>query len=141
MSFPNNQQSNLFSRRAIFGYLLAFAIFSIWIIISLEQDKNRLIDKGVVVIGMVYQVGPNSRSGSWYKYFYYYNNSRYDSEYSHVEIPLSQIRHIKQSQKPILVILDSLQPEFSKPLILKEDFRKYNLPFPDSMAWIYDYEK
>lgn len=37
------------------------------------------------------------------------------------------------------VVYDSLHPEISKILITPTDFKKYNIPFPDSLNWVKQY--
>ena len=89
--------------------------------------------------GTVIGVDLKGRPGNFIKYNFAYNgNTIYSHGNAHKEYaPLKNF--IINKQFP--VIYSTVNPNYNMILILPEDFKDYNVPFPDSLNWVLQYIK
>jgi hypothetical protein len=118
----------MISRNYIFKIIGIFAFFMLVRWISIKQHNDLKI-KGVISNATI--IGDSFMKGSNIKY--YFNNEKYLTP---TGLGSSKIQKLVGKQFPIIYLKEDESVNYL--LILKSDFDKFNLPYPDSLKWVCD---
>ncbi len=104
-----------------------------------DNYKKNILNKPTLTTGIITNVELKGRLGNFVEYHFDFNrNTIYSNGNAHNEYaPLKNF--IVNKQFP--VIFSSVNPNYNMILILPEDFKEYNVPFPDSLKWVLQYVK
>lgn len=122
-------------------YLLFFGFWTVLIVsiyIYGKIRKNEMEDYKQITIGKINDFG-NGGSGTVTLHFTFtYNNKIYFSKRG------SRIARVKYNYfdgKYFPVIFSSIDPDNNKLLVFPDDFKSWEMPFPDSLNWVIQYQK
>jgi hypothetical protein len=113
--------------------LCILAVLVIVLYLKDIKDKNRLENNGKLVSGVVESTSYTTRTGCYVKYSFTVGNTMFEGE-SRVAIQYSHSKILLHRSFPVLYHKDD--PSISSILITREDFKYYNLNFPDSLSWV-----
>lgn len=104
-----------------------------------DRYKENILNNPSITTAIVTNVELKGRPGNFVQYNFKFNGKIiYSNGNAHKEFaPLK--RFIVNRQFP--VIFSSIDPNYNMILILPEDFKEYNMPFPDSLNWVLQYLK
>ncbi|SFQ31200.1 hypothetical protein [Parafilimonas terrae] len=123
---------------SIFIVVLVFSIIYINGRNSEDDYREKVLNKPELTTGTVTNVEFKSRVGYEVQFYFSANNGEIHSKTSFGDI-VSLQHFIINKQFPI--IFSSVNPNYNMILILPEDFKDYNVPFPDSLNWVLQYVK
>ena len=113
--------------------LIALTSFVIWVVVGSFTDQSELKKNGVVInVRVVSWVTPSKGSsyGSIYCDFVY-KNEKY-----RLPSPTSYGWGLSSLIGKTFPALFSEKKKIVRVLITPKDFKKYNIPFPDSLNWV-----
>jgi hypothetical protein len=104
-----------------------------------DNYKANILNKPSLTTGIVTDVDLKGRLGNFIEYHFTYNGNTVYSNGNARKEYASLKNFIIYKQFP--VIFSSVSPSYNMMLILPEDFKDYNVPFPDSLNWVLQYIK
>lgn len=134
------------NRIQIFTLLIGFVVLLLPLIIghfNHNNFKNRLLENPIIVSGRITGFQKTYKRTDALNYFYEYNGNAYSTYASSSGKPSDYdgLRLLVLDRTfPVLINKDNPQ-EYSKLLVVPEDFEEYGLPFPDSLKWVLKYIK
>jgi len=115
-------------------FLLAIAVFVVFGYFNENRHIDNINKNKCISYGRVTKYISLYKSSKGYNYEFYRDNKIYQGFYSHWPNTLPIIN------KVFPVALDCDDPENNAILILPNDFKRYNLYFPDSLNWLIQYD-
>jgi hypothetical protein len=98
-----------------------------------NQYRSDILKNPTIVNGVVIEAKYKQKLGVVVKYKFDFNYSVYYSETS--SSGYASVRHLLANKIfPVIINIDN--PEKNQILILPEDFKNYDLGFPDSLSWL-----
>ncbi|HYH15089.1 MAG TPA: hypothetical protein VD794_07715 [Flavisolibacter sp.] len=98
-----------------------------------NQYRSDILKNPTIVNGAVIEAKSKQKLGVVVKYKFEFNYSVYYDETS--SSGYASVKHLLANRTfPVIVNVDN--PEKNKILILPEDFKNYDLAFPDSLSWL-----
>lgn len=126
--------------------IVSFAIIiiiSFFIYINAKKSgdnyRSNILKNPSVTSGTVTGVDLKGRLGNFIEYHFSYDGNFFSSD-GNAHKEYSSLRNFIIN-KNFPVVFDSLNPNYNMILILPEDFKSYNIPFPDSLKWVLNYIK
>lgn len=118
-------------------------IISIFIYISGKESgdnyRSNILKNPSLTSGTVTGVDLKGRLGNFIEYHFSYGGNLYSSD-GNAHKEYASLRNFIINKK-FPVVFDSVNPNYNMILILPEDFKNYNIPFPDSLKWVLNYIK
>ncbi len=125
------------------GFLfLAFclALYAYWHNSSYKREilQSKAFGKGYFT-GEIKQGGGKTSNGPWYACYYRVG----DKDFSNYSQPVFRCRPLGRSlfEHSFPVIYNTKKPGQSEVLVFPSDFEEFNLPFPDSLRWVLEYDR
>ncbi len=128
----------------IFTLLIGFFAIMLPLIIGHYKDykfRKKLMEDSIIVSGNISGFDKTYKRADALKYDFEYNRKKYkkignsngkSSDYEAI------YKYVINRTFPVLI--NKINPqEYSKLLVVPEDFQEYGLPFPDSLKWILKY--
>lgn len=108
---------------------------------SLKSDvlKKDLIENKTFSICKITSVKHYYKSDELFTFQYIINQKQYTGEYKSSKFSTAIYDEIKGKFLPI--VYSRIDPKNCRLLLSRDDFERFNLPYPDSLLWIYNYEK
>ena len=108
-----------------------------------NKFKKKLMENSIIVSGKITGFDKTYKRADALNYYFEYNGENYTT-YSSSSGKPSDYDNIKlfviNRTFPVLINKNNPQ-EYSKLLVVPEDFQEYGLQFPDSLKWILKYIK
>ena len=121
-------------------FFIGLFLFMFIIIMSNNYNKNRkletLFDNRSVSYGRITYFGSSGRSAAPPEYTFHVNNKKFLSVFYNVRFckRVSRVNQFNFSKNKFPVIYNPTNPEINQILLNIEDYNKYNIPIPDTLA-------
>ena len=119
----------------IIGKYLFLSILILGVFYSLFEEK-KIQKNPKFVNGQIYKTS-TSKSGAVLNYKFYVNSISYEGTTSFGGA-YSEV-YKKFINKQFLVVYEELNPKNNELLLIKSDYKKYKLDYPDSINWVQRY--
>jgi len=127
-------------KKKVWTILLSCITLFFTIVLLWQYNVREGIKKNkIIVIGKIieYEQGLSTKGQSPQFVYYYYVNGASYKYFRHTNWPKDGSIFIYKS---FPVVCDSTNPKNSRLLIFPDEFRDFNIPFPDSLQWVLDYQ-
>lgn len=118
--------------------LLFFILVVLSFLIINKVRINNIKDTMVITSGTIFNSKLGSRGWIELHYEFFLHDQRFQS-LEKIGIPNKYYKIFLNKKFP--VVHSSENPKINEMLIFPEDFKKYNIEFPDSLNWVLPYNK
>jgi hypothetical protein len=108
----------------------------LFIFIYFKFSENRLIKQGILLAAHTTEWAGSAKMGMNLKYEFFYNGNKILGDNS-----FENIRGLSDFENKYFPVIYDTVLGTSRLLIEPSDFKRFNMPYPDSLTWVLKYLK
>jgi hypothetical protein len=129
----NLTKKNIFIAGVIICSILVFRYLALQ---QMNVERRKILENKGIAVGIIIDYEESGDAGSSIVYSFKYNGIKYTGRRN------PQFNHRgKFINRYFPVIFSTSEPEINRMLIVPSNFEFFNMAFPDSLAWVKEYEQ